>query len=177
MKHGGVTIINFMEHIHQNIDGWFDFENFYSFIVNIFDEKKEGKFVEVGTWMGKSASHMAVEIANSQKNIKFYCVDTWEGSPEHQNDEAVRTNTLYDVFLKNIEPVKEYIIPIRNTSEMASQQFEDESLDFIFIDAGHTYEDVKNDIRNWYPKLKENGFISEFFEPNILLITWFPKKN
>ena len=26
-------------------------------------------------------------------------------------------------------------------------------------------------------KLKENGFITEFFEPNILFITWFPKKN
>lgn len=172
-----------MEHIHQNIDGWFDFENFYSFIVDIFDEKKEGKFVEVGTWMGKSASHMAVEIANSQKNIKFYCVDTWQGSPEHQNDEAVRTNTLYDVFLKNIEPVKEYIIPIRDTSEMASQQFEDESLDFIFIDAGHTYEDVKNDIRNWYPKLKENGFISghDFSEtawPGVVMaVTEFANEN
>lgn len=26
-------------------------------------------------------------------------------------------------------------------------------------------------------KLKDNGFTTEFFEPNILLITWFPKKN
>jgi len=26
-------------------------------------------------------------------------------------------------------------------------------------------------------KLKENGFEIEFFEPNILLIKWFPKEN
>ena len=58
-----------MEHIYQNIDGWFDFENLYSFAVNIFDEDKEGKFIEIGSWMGKSSSFMAVEVANSKKNI------------------------------------------------------------------------------------------------------------
>jgi predicted O-methyltransferase YrrM len=149
-----------MEHIYQNIDGWFDFENLYSFVVNIFNENKEGKFVEIGSWMGKSSSFMAVEIANSQKNIKFYCVDTWEGSIEHQNNDVIKNNTLFDIFLKNTELAKDYLTPIKNSSELASKQFEDESLDFIFIDAGHTYEDVKNDLKNWYPKLKQNGIIA-----------------
>jgi len=30
---------------------------------------------------------MAVEIANSGKDIKFDCVDTWGGSVEHQEGE------------------------------------------------------------------------------------------
>jgi predicted O-methyltransferase YrrM len=146
-----------MEHIYKNINGWFDFENLYSFIVDIF---QKGKFVEIGSWMGKSSSYMAVEIANSNKNIQFYCVDTWEGSVEHKNNELIIQDKLYDTFLKNIHPVKKYINPIKKSSELASADFEDESLDFIFIDAGHSYEDVKNDLKKWYPKLKQNGFIA-----------------
>lgn len=31
------------------------------------------------------------------------------------------------------------------------------SLDFVFIDAGHGYEAVRDDIRNWAPKLRKDG--------------------
>jgi predicted O-methyltransferase YrrM len=146
-----------MNHIYQNIEGWFDFPNLYSFVVSLFES---GKFVEVGSWLGKSSSFMAVEIKNSNKNIEFYCVDTWRGSSEHENDEKIINDTLYNSFLKNIEPVRDYIKPIRKSSEEASADFDDNSLDFIFIDAGHSYEDVKNDLEKWYPKLKENGIIA-----------------
>ena len=52
------------------------------------------------------------------------------------------------------------IIPVRKTSVEASKQFEDNSVDFIFIDADHSYESVKEDINHWYPKLKQGGIIS-----------------
>ena len=62
-------------------------------------------FVEVGSYKGRSTSFMAVEIANSGKQIKFDCVDTWEGSPEHQEggdieDLDVVNVTMFDVFKK-----------------------------------------------------------------------------
>jgi hypothetical protein len=147
-----------MEHIYKNIEGWFDFLNLYSFIVNQADG--ESKFVEVGSWLGKSSSYMAVEIANSKKNISFYCVDTWQGSVEHSSNDLIIKNELYDSFLKNISPVKDYITPIRSLSKEASEKFEDESLDFVFIDAGHSYEDVYEDLRCWFPKLKKGGYFA-----------------
>ena len=33
----------------------------------------------------------------------------------------------------------------------------DNFFDYIYIDAEHTYEAVKKDLRAWYPKLKKNG--------------------
>jgi SAM-dependent methyltransferase len=36
---------------------------------------------------------------------------------------------------------------------------EDASLDFFFIDASHTYKNVKKDLEVWIPKLKPNGWM------------------
>ncbi|MBT5491708.1 class I SAM-dependent methyltransferase, partial [bacterium] len=35
-----------------------------------------------------------------------------------------------------------------------------QTLDFIYIDANHTYESAKEDIQLWYPKIKVGGMIS-----------------
>ena len=94
-------------HIYQNIQGWFTFPNLYKEIVEKFENNSH--FVEIGTWLGQSASFMAVEIENSGKNIKFDCIDTWRGSQEHSGSQEVVSDTLYDSFLKNIEPIKSWV--------------------------------------------------------------------
>ena len=38
--------------------------------------------------------------------------------------------------------------------------FEDDYFDLIFIDAGHEYEQVSQDIKLWYPKMKKKGIFS-----------------
>lgn len=69
-------------------------------------------------------------------------------------------NGLFNEFLKNIEPIKSVINPIRTTSIEASKLYENESLDFVFIDAAHDYESIKSDIEHWYPKVKRGGYIA-----------------
>ena len=149
-----------MDHYYQNIHGWFDFQNVYSFIVAKIESP--AVFVEVGTWKGMSTAYLGVEISNSKKNIRVYAVDTFEGSdePAHKEDPSIINNTLYDEFCKNIEPVNDIIIPIRKASVVASEDFDDSSLDFVFIDGGHTYEDVYADICAWLPKIKSGGWIA-----------------
>ena len=148
-----------MRHIYdepQFGEKWFNYPDFYSFIVNYFPT--ESKFVEVGSWKGMSSAYMAVEIINSGKEIDFLCIDTWEGSVEHQG--VVSTSGLFETFLHNMIPVRSHYKAIRTTSELATLQFDDNSLDFVFIDASHEYEDVKNDIEWWLPKIKKDGIIS-----------------
>ena len=147
-----------IDHFNQ-IEGWCD-EGIIDIYKRMSYTHDNATFVEIGSWKGKSAFCMGSFIALENKNIKFYCVDTWKGSDEHSTESDVISDTLFDVFKKNTEEVKNYITPIRRTSLDAAKQFENESLDFVFIDAAHDYENVKNDINAWYPKVKKGGTIS-----------------
>jgi hypothetical protein len=156
-----------MEHFYQNIgENWFSYPGLYSVMVREFPSGSH--FVEVGSWRGRSAAYMAVEIINSGKSILFDCVDTWNGSQEHLDPSSgwfvkeliEDPDYLWKDFNNNISPVKEVIKPIRMTSLEASQLYEDESLDFVFIDASHEYQDVLDDITSWIKKVKIGGVLA-----------------
>ena len=152
-----------MEHFYNNIEGWFSYDYIYKHIVETAEDDE--LFVEVGSFKGRSSAYLAVEIANSGKKIRLDCVDTWTGSIEHQAGaecevKEVVEGTLYESFLKNIEPVKHIINPVRMTSLEAAATYEDNSIDFIMIDGEHTYEAVKADIQAYLPKMKNGGVIT-----------------
>ena len=155
-----------MEHFYNTIgEDWFTYQELYSNMVDYFPDN--ALFVEIGSWKGRSTSYMAVEIHNSEKNIKFDCVDTWDGSEEHSDPNSCwfqpelvnDKNWLYRIFLENTKPVNHIINPIRTTSLEAAQYYKNRSIDFVFIDAAHDYENVKADLNAWYPKVKKGGFI------------------
>jgi hypothetical protein len=142
-------------------ENYFTYPRFYSQMVSLFHDGCH--FVEVGSWKGRSAAFMAVEIHNSGKKIKFDCVDTWKGSEteeQHQNDKFVKTDTLYEKFLENTRRVNHIITPIRKSSVEAAKDYADASLDFVFIDGDHRYECVLEDIKAWLPKIKNLGVIA-----------------
>ncbi len=151
---------NTFKHFYQNVEGWFNYEDLYSEMVNKFGNNS--KFVEVGVWKGKSASYMAVEIINSGKKIQFDCVDNWEyvDGLQYDIDKSLFGNNLYREFLLNIQPVKHIIKPVKSISWEAAKLYEDNSLDFVFIDAAHDYESVKKDVTAWLPKVKIGGIIA-----------------
>ena len=63
-------------------------------------------------------------------------------------------------FLENMKTIISVINPIRMTSVDASQLYENNSLDFVFIDASHKYNDVKDDIEHWFPKVRKGGMLA-----------------
>jgi hypothetical protein len=151
-------LITTLNHFYNTIQGWFDFQNIYTDAVNAAHD--EDHFIEVGAWKGCSAAYMAVEIANSNKKIKFSVVDTWKGDPG--TGLVSNEMNLKEIFTENMRKggVLDFIEVITATSVEAAKLFEDESLDFVFIDANHSYENVKNDITGWFPKIKNGKTIA-----------------
>jgi hypothetical protein len=129
---------------------------FFDFIIPLIPSNFN--WVELGSWTGKSASYCVVELVNLNKTGKFYCVDSWEGGEEHTDINIVKNKELKNIFLNNIKPIDKYIIPVQSISWDAALNFNDNSLDFCYVDAGHTYECVKNDIAAWWPKIKPGSY-------------------
>lgn len=151
-----------MQHFYKDIgEDWFNYADFYAKVVA--EACSGSRFVEVGSWKGRSASFMGVEIANSGKSITLDCVDTWLGSSEHAYINCMLEKDkdwLYNLFIENIKPVKHIVKPVRLDSISASKLYADKSLDFVFIDAAHEYEHVYADITHWLPKIKNNGILA-----------------
>jgi hypothetical protein len=153
-----------MQHIHNNIPGWFNFIDFYNYIID--NIPNDFLFVEVGVWQGKSLSYFVVESINRNKFGKTYAVDHWLGSMEHQKgswayDSVLDTeDALYSSYLQHTNQIQQHITNLRKTSLEAASLFKDQSIDAIFIDASHDYDNVCQDINCWFPKIKTGGIIS-----------------
>jgi hypothetical protein len=58
-----------------------------------------------------------------------------------------------------MKPVAHLLAPVRATSREAATRYHDRSLDFVFLDAAHDYENVKADIVGWKRKIKPGGYL------------------
>lgn len=127
----------------------------------------DGSFVEVGSWKGRSTVTFC--LGSMFNNVNIYSVDTFMGSVEHQ-EEIAKNGCVRHIFENNLAKagVSNKVTIQQGTSFQISQTHEDNSLNAIFIDAAHDYENVKLDINSWYPKLKSGGlmFGHDYPDPN-----------
>lgn len=149
-----------MKHFYSSIDGWFNYASIY--LEAVRQAPKAASFVEIGSWKGRSAAFMGVEIVNSGKQIALHCVDTWSppDEPWYRNDPDVVAGSLYETFLRNVAPVRHVLTPHRMASVEAAREFEDGSLFFVMVDGTHSYEAVRDDIAAWRPKLAPGGIMA-----------------
>ena len=147
----------------NEIPGWFSYENIYEQMV----ESAIGgeTFVEVGAWFGKSTNYLATKIKESKKNIKFTAIDTWKGTDNeelHQNIVGAFNGDIFYEFIDNTTLSNNYSAfdIIKDSSYNSAKLFRNSSIDYMMIDAGHTYDDVKSDINIWYSKIKPGGIVS-----------------
>jgi len=173
-----------MSYYHEQLEGWSEFVGFYGQMV---EQAKEGDcFVEIGIWKGRSTIAMAEFIRESGKRINFVAVDHFLGSEEHQKD--MPTLDLYSDFSRHVElsNTGNYITLALGHSVEVAKSLLTETVNFIYLDASHDYDNVKADLNAWYPKLVSGGVfaghdwggywpgvtkaVTEFAEQNSLII-------
>jgi len=156
--------IKMIQHNYTEIEGWFNMENQY---LELLENTPDGGiFVELGTYKGKSTSFIVTEMLNKGRNVKFYTVDTFQGdsgSTDKQEVEAytkVNVSKMYEEFKQNTKHLEGKFTTMVNYSDEAAEYFLDNSVNSLFIDAGHSYEAVLKDITAWLPKMKNGGIMS-----------------
>lgn len=155
---------------YQNVFGWFEFMHIYEWALGKFDNCL---FVELGSFQGKSAIYMGERIRELNKNIKMVCVDIWPSVQEVETKRHLGAGQLeessiiggldkplMEVFIQNVNNAKldNIIIPVRAYSTLAASLFQDGTIPFIFVDAGHSYDQVMQDLKAWYPKLTQTCY-------------------
>lgn len=153
-----------MEHYYKGVPGWAAFKNLYVQAVRDASNVAPSVFVEIGSWLGRSAAFMGVEILNSKKPIHLYCVDPWvDGGPDLRDTKFYRDLNGVPpkvVFERNVVPVASKLTAIQATSQEAVHKFANASIDFLMIDGDHSYEAVKADIASYLPKMKPGAVMS-----------------
>ena len=147
----------------NEIPGWFAYEELYDKMVEVANDNCV--FVEVGAWFGKSTNHLAKKIRESKKNIHFTTVDTWKGTDDediHQTIVGSFSGDIFYEFIDNTIYSNNYgqIETIKDTSRNAANNFANNSIDYIMLDAGHSYDALKDDLKVWYNKVKPGGIVS-----------------
>lgn len=146
----------------DHIPGFFDYSGQYSSVA--LDAPDDSHCVEVGCWLGKSVVYLAHAFAGYGKRVRIDCVDTWDGGTDNVLlkliDEMGGRQNLYEQFCRNISGLPQIVDVHHMKSVTAAKRYANGSLDFVFIDAGHSYEDVFADIKAWYPKVRAGGLIA-----------------
>lgn len=119
------------------------------------------KVVEVGVQGGGYAAC----ILRSTNPQQLYLVDCWEYQDPtiYDDPEANVPNEMQERLYQETKARfagDPRVILVRKYSIEAAALFDDESLDWVYIDANHGYESAKEDIALWWPKVKEGGFLS-----------------
>lgn len=134
-----------------------------NYIASLIQSNNFRTYVEVGVWKGDLFDYILKRCPNL---VKMYGVDPYL-STAYNSKQGGTINTIqqetFEIIYNTIKSkfadyFKVHIL--RMTSKTAAKRFNDNSLDFVYIDADHSYEAVKNDIKLWYPKVKKGGILA-----------------
>jgi len=125
------------------------------------DEPKLG--CEVGVWRGNLSEYLLTAFPK----LHLIMVDAWHpyyiGVKSRNWAITEQRNEMRKSLLESLDNTE--ILYDRRTvhigdSKQVASTMRNECLDFVFIDADHRYEAVREDIKNWYSKVRPGGIVS-----------------
>jgi len=112
---------------------------------------------KIGAEIGVRRGNYSLRILKKMGNGKMILVDPWGVGVEDPRNVG---ESNYQTMLERMERFKDSIIVKRMKSLDAAKEIENGSLDFIYIDAMHDFDNVIMDLINWAPKVRDGGIIS-----------------
>ena len=124
-------------------------------IAKMFAERGYTKGAEIGV----AAGAYSLILCKSIPNLELYAVDCWAGlSLANPGRAQIKADKLHWRCHKALRRYNAKMMKM--WSHEAAPLFSDGYLDFVYIDAGHDYKNVKQDLELWVPKVRVGGIIS-----------------
>lgn len=114
-------------------------------IANLFAELN----FQLGAEIGVDRGIYAETLLQSNSGLRLVCVDSWAtGRGEDHYQDAFYRLSRYNAQIMRMKSLE------------AAKTFEDNTLDFVYIDAQRDFNAAALDIINWGRKVKQGGIIS-----------------
>ena len=136
-------------------------------LIKLISEVVEKPFVgvEVGVYKGENSAC----LLDAFPSLHLIMVDLWkEWKPEEEyfhtrggmgRKSQEDWNVVYSEAIKNTDQFDSRTTIYRMSSEKASSMVRNSSVDFVFLDAEHSFESVRKDMEFWIPKIRDRGLI------------------
>lgn len=106
---------------------------------------------EIGVYEGDFSE----QILKIVKPKKLFLIDPW---PKENPKEEKRYQKVVDRFQSKIKNGN--VVVFRSFSHDIIEKFDNNFFDWIYLDGGHTYDNLKEQFSDYLPKLKSNGFVT-----------------
>jgi hypothetical protein len=129
------------------------------------DDVKNPRGAEIGVFTGALSQRLL-----AREDLSLYLVDSWtvtaadseyaQSGDFHASLSQAQQDAYYEGAREAVRFAAGRHEILRMSSRDAAERIQDGSLDFVFIDADHSYAGCKADIQAWLPKIKPGGFIA-----------------
>jgi predicted O-methyltransferase YrrM len=155
MGHAALEPHNSVRGLHELIKAYFN---------------PEFVMAEIGSFQGVSTMLFAMHVQ------KIYSIDCYDYVVPESGRIPSHDQLFVDaekIFLERTSDIKN-IIKVRKSSVDAAKEFEDRTLDAVYVDAEHDPISVRSDINAWKNKIKVNGILCghDFMLPHIYTILY-----
>ena len=148
------------------------------FLLNEVRKEKPKIFLEIGVFHGVTARNICELLYRTHKNdFKYIGLDLFVENEENKN-EVIPNNTfnnpLKKIYFKYIKKQNPYSLEavrdllkkfeknvhlIQGNSNKVLNKMDMSKIDYVFLDGGHEYNTVKNDLDNCIEVIKKGGTV------------------
>ncbi len=148
------------------------------FFLNEVKSKKPKFFLEIGVFHGVTARNVCELLYSIHKSdFKYIGIDLFDRTDENKSEIIPNTNfsnplkNFYFKYIKKQDPYtieavtdllkkfKDNVHLIKGNSNKVLMNIDMSKIEYVFLDGGHDYETVKNDLNNCIEVVQNNGTI------------------
>ena len=148
------------------------------FFLKEIEKKKPKFFLEVGVFHGVTARNVCELLSSIHKNdFKYIGLDLFKKNDENKSEFIPNTNfsnplkQIYFKYIKRQDPYtieavtellkkfKDNVHLIKGNSNKVLKKIDMNKIEYVFLDGGHDYETVKNDLNYCIEVIKNEGTI------------------